>query len=225
MTYLFSYWWLLIPAIIVGVIAQNRVRSTYKKYSKVKIQSQVSGRKIAEYILDTHNIGDVRIEPVSGQMTDHYDPRSKTLRLSDGVYRGTSVAAAGIAAHEAGHAIQHARSYAPLALRNTVHPVASFGSKLGPILVIGGLILGAYPILIDIGIILFAFAVVFTLVTLPIEFNASKRAVRILSGTGSLTGGEVEGAKKVLSAAAMTYVASALASVLTLLRLVLLSRR
>jgi uncharacterized protein len=225
MTYLFSYWWLLIPAILLGVIAQNRVRSTYRKYSKVKIQSNVSGRRIAEYILQTHNIGDVKIEPVSGNLTDHYDPRSKTLRLSEGVYRGTSVAAAGIAAHEAGHAIQHARSYTPLTLRNTVHPVASFGSKLGPILVIGGLILGAYPVLIDIGIILFSFAVVFTLITLPIEFNASKRAVRILSGTGSLTGGEVEGAKKVLSAAAMTYVASALASVLTLLRLVLLSRR
>ncbi len=225
MTYLFSYWWLLIPAILLGVIAQNRVRSTYRKYSKVKIQSNVSGRRIAEYILQTHNIGDVKIEPVSGNLTDHYDPRSKTLRLSEGVYRGTSVAAAGIAAHEAGHAIQHARSYTPLTLRNTVHPVASFGSKLGPILVIGGLILGAYPVLIDIGIILFSFAVVFTLITLPIEFNASKRAVRILSGTGSLTGGEVEGAKKVLSAAAMTYVASALASILTLLRLVLLSRR
>lgn len=225
MTYLFSYWWLLIPAILLGLIAQNRVRSTYRKYSKVKIQSNVSGRRIAEYILQTHNIGAVKIEPVSGNLTDHYDPRSKTLRLSEGVYRGTSVAAAGIAAHEAGHAIQHARSYTPLTLRNTVHPVASFGSKLGPILVIGGLILGAYPVLIDIGIILFSFAVVFTLITLPIEFNASKRAVRILSGTGSLTGGEVEGAKKVLSAAAMTYVASALASVLTLLRLVLLSRR
>lgn len=225
MTYLFSYWWLLIPAILLGVIAQNRVRSTYNKYSKVKIKSNVSGRQIAEYILNTHNIGGVKIEPVSGKLTDHYDPRSKTLRLSEGVYRGTSVAAAGIAAHEAGHAIQHARSYVPVTLRNTVHPLASFGSKLGPILVIGGLILGAYPVLIDIGIILFSFAVVFTLVTLPIEFNASKRAVRILSGTGSLTGGEVDGAKKVLSAAAMTYVASALASVLTLLRLVLLSRR
>jgi uncharacterized protein len=151
-------------------------------------------------------------------------PRAKELRLSTNVHNGTDVAALGIAAHEAGHALQHARSYAPIAVRNTVYPAANFGSNLGPIIVIGGLFLGSVPFLINLGIILFAFAVAFTILTLPIEFNASGRAIRILQKSGAMTERELSGAKKVLRAAAMTYVASALASVLTLLRLILLSR-
>lgn len=224
MELLFSYWWLLLPAIIFGFIAQMRVKNTYKEQRKFKTEKNISGVKMARWILDTNNLQHVRIEKVSGNLTDHYDPRSQVLRLSQNVYGGTDVAALGIAAHEAGHAIQHARSYAPIALRNTVYPVASFGSNLGPILVIGGLFLGSIPILINIGIILFAVAVAFTLITLPVEFNASGRAMRILEKSGAMTPREMTGARKVLSAAAMTYVASALASVLTLVRLILLSQ-
>jgi uncharacterized protein len=224
MELLFSYWWLLLPAIVFGFIAQMRVKNTYKEQRKFKTEKNISGVKMARWILDTNNLQHVRIEKVSGNLTDHYDPRSQVLRLSRNVYGGTDVAALGIAAHEAGHAIQHARSYAPIALRNTVYPIASFGSNLGPILVIGGLFLGSIPVLINIGIILFAFAVAFTLITLPVEFNASGRAIRILEKSGAMTPRELTGARKVLSAAAMTYVASALASVLTLVRLILLSQ-
>lgn len=224
MAFVFSYWWLIIPAIVLGFIAQSRVRSTYRKYSKVKTRNGISGAEMGRYILDSHNLGDVSIEPISGTLTDHYDPRRKKLGLSEGVYGGKSVAALGIAAHEAGHAIQHARSFTPLTIRNFLYPISSFGSKLGPILVIAGLFLGSIPVLIDIGIILFSFAVVFTVITLPVEFNASANAVNVLSKSGRVTAEELQGAKKVLNAAALTYVASALASVLTLVRLILLSR-
>ena len=224
MIYWFQYWWLLIPAIVLGFIAQSMVRGTYAKYSKVGSRSGMSGAGLARRILDANHLQEVPIEEVGGVLTDHYDPRSRTLRLSKNISRGRSVAALGIAAHESGHAIQHSLSYAPLAIRNTVYPVASFGSKLGPIAVIGGLILGVAEPLITIGIALFAFAVIFSFLTLPVEFNASSRALRLLSSSGVVTQDELVGARKVLNAAAMTYVASALASVLTLVRLVLLSR-
>jgi len=220
----FPYWWLLIPATILGMIAQSRVRSTYNKYRKYRTRKNISGAEMARMILDNNNLYDIPIEEIPGQLTDHYDPRSRILRLSTNVYRGTHIAALGIAAHEAGHAIQHARSYFPLAVRNSVYPVASFGSNLGPILVIAGLFFGFFQPLITLGIILFAFAVVFSLITLPIEFNASNQAVKILQKSGAVNQAELEGAKSVLSAAALTYVASALASVLTLARLILLSR-
>lgn len=225
MVYFFQYWWLLIPAIVLGFVAQSMVRNTYTKYSKVSTRSGLSGADLARRILDSNGLHEVGVEEVAGQLTDHYDPRSRTLRLSRGVGRGRSVAALGIAAHESGHALQHSRSYTPLAIRNTVYPVASFGSKLGPLIVLAGLIFGLAGPLVTAGIVLFAFAVVFSLLTLPVEFNASSRALRLLSSSGSMTRDELEGARKVLNAAAMTYVASALASVLTLLRLVLLSRR
>ena len=224
MLYWFQYWWLLVPAIIFGFIAQMMVRNTYTKYAKIGTQSGLSGAEMARRILDSNNLRDVPVEEVAGRLTDHYDPRTRTLRLSRSVRQGRSVAALGIAAHESGHAIQHSRSYVPLAIRNTVYPVASFGSRLGPLIVLGGLIFGIAGPLITIGIALFAFAVFFSILTLPVELNASARAMRILSSSGVMTSDELVGARKVLNAAAMTYVASALASVLTLLRLVLLSR-
>ena len=225
MAYWFQYWWLLIPAIVLGMIAQSMVRSNYAKYKKVGTRSGITGAELARRILDAQNLQNVPVQDVAGELTDHYDPRSRTLRLSRSVGRGRSVAALGIAAHESGHAIQHSRSYAPLAIRNTVYPVASFGSKLGPIVVLGGLLFGIGEPLITIGIVLFAVAVAFSILTLPVEFNASSRAMQLLEGSGTMTQGELEGARKVLNAAAMTYVAAALASVLTLLRLVLISRR
>ena len=225
MAYWFQYWWLLIPAIVLGMIAQSMVRSTYAKYKKVGTRSGITGAELARRILDAQNLQDVPVQDVAGELTDHYDPRSRTLRLSRSVGRGRSVAALGIAAHESGHAIQHSRSYAPLAIRNTVYPVASFGSKLGPIVVLEGLLFGIGEPLITIGIVLFAVAVAFSILTLPVEFNASSRAMQLLEGSGTMTQGELKGARKVLNAAAMTYVAAALASVLTLLRLVLISRR
>ena len=220
----FPYWWLLIPAILLGIIAQYSVRSTYNRYSKYKTRGGMTGAELARTVLDNYGLKRVPIERVAGTLSDHYDPRRKVLRLSRGVHDSRSVAALGIAAHESGHAIQHSRSYFPLAVRNTVYPVASFGSKLGPILVIGGFVFGAFEALITIGIILFSFAVLFSIITLPIEFNASNNAMAILRKSGVMNSSELTGAKRVLSAAAFTYVASALASVLTLLRLVLLSR-
>ena len=224
MYYWFQYWWLLIPAIVLGFVAQSMVKNTYLKFAKVATKSGMSGAQLARRILDTHGLQDVAIEEIPGELTDHYDPRTRTLGLSRNIGRGRSVAALGIAAHESGHAVQHSRSYVPLSIRNAIYPVASFGSKLGPLVVLVGLVFGLAEPLITIGIALFAFAVFFSVITLPVEFNASSRALRYLSTSGTVSGDEITGARKVLNAAAMTYVASALASVLTLLRLVLLSR-
>jgi Zn-dependent membrane protease YugP len=223
--FLFQYWWILLPAILLGIIAQMSVRGTYQKYRQVKTRSGLTGAQAARRILDEYGLKAVPVEPVQGELTDHYDPRSKTLRLSEGVFRGDNVAALGIAAHETGHAIQHARSYFPLAVRSTIYPVASFGSKLGPIIVLGGLFFGFNQLLISIGIVLFAIAVVFSIVTLPVEFNASTNAIGVLRRSGLLNEQELRGARSVLNAAALTYVAAALASVLTLVRLLMLSRR
>lgn len=221
----FPYWWLVIPAILLTLFAQARVQGTFRKYKDVRVRSGMTGADVARRILDTYELRQIPVKSVQGQLTDHYDPRSKTVRLSEAVIRDDSVAAVGVAAHETGHAIQHAQRYTPLNLRNTIYPVASFGSSLGPILVIGGLIFGSVDILINAGIILFSAAVAFSVLTLPVEFNASARAIRILRTSGSLTERELDGAKSVLNAAALTYVASTLTAVLTLLRLVLLSRR
>ncbi len=223
--YFFSYWWMLLPAIVLGFIAQSMVRSTYARYREVRTRGGITGAEVAQRILSENGVKGVPVEMVSGDLTDHYDPRSRTLRLSQGVYSGTNVAALGVAAHETGHAIQHSRAYFPLTVRNSVYPVASFGSNLGPIIVFGGLLLGIGEPFITIGIVLFGFAVAFSLLTLPVEFNASGRALRILSRGGYLTAEELKGARSVLNAAAMTYVAAALASVLTLLRLLMLRGR
>jgi len=215
---------LVVPTIILSLWAQFKVKSTFSKYSSVKCAKGISGAQAAEFLMQVNNINNVKVERVSGSLTDHYDPGHRVLRLSDPVYGETSLSAVGVAAHETGHAIQHARGYGPLGLRSTLVPVANIGSSMGPWIAMAGLVLSFQPLL-TIGIILFAGAVAFYLITLPVEFNASSRALAILSQNQVLTADELKGVKKVLSAAAMTYVASALTALMSLLRLILLSRR
>ena len=216
---------LVVPTLIFSMIAQFMVKSTFSKYSRVRCSKSISGRDAALLLLKANSINDVAIEPVRGSLSDHYDPGAKKLRLSEPVFGQPSIAAVGVAAHEAGHAIQHARGYGPLILRSTLVPVANIGSSLGPLLVIAGLFFSHFSFLINIGIILFGGAVVFYIITLPVEFNASARALALLRSSNVLTPQELEGAKKVLTAAALTYVASALTAIMSLLRLVLISRR
>ncbi len=229
MYYLGQYWWLLVPGMLLSLIAQWKVKSTYNKYKQVQTRKGVTGAETARYILKAYNINSVRVEQTGGVLTDHYSPHEGVIRLSSAVYNGTDIAALGVAAHEVGHAIQYDKSYFPISIRNTIFPVASLGSNLGYILVILGALFGSMgglsQMLILAGIALFSFFVFFTIVTLPVEFDASNRAIKILSGAGFLNGEEIAGAKKVLGAAAMTYVASAISAVLNLLRLVLMSRR
>jgi Zn-dependent membrane protease YugP len=213
---------LVIPAFLFALYAQFKVKNTFNKYRRVMNSRGFTGADVARTILDRNGMHDVVVEPVRGQLTDHYDPRTKVVRLSETVYSSDSVAALGVAAHETGHAIQHNERYAPLALRSSLVPVAGVGSSFGPYLAIFGLIL-SIDSLVSIGIILYAVAVAFYLVTLPVEFNASSRAIRALETTGILTIDEIGPAKKVLSAAAMTYVASAAVAIASLLRLVLLA--
>ena len=215
--------------VVIGLVlclgASFMVKVTYKKYSEVYPMRHITGAEAAQRILQNAGITDVRIEQVDGELTDHYDPRAKVLRLSQLNYNTSSVAAIGVAAHEAGHAVQHKVGYFPLKFRNAILPVANLGSQLGVPLVLIGLIFSFGDTLINIGIILFAFAVLFQVVTLPVEFNASRRAVKLLENQDILQGEELSGCKKVLSAAAMTYVAAAASSALQLLRLVLLGGR
>lgn len=213
---------LVLIGVVISLWASGRVNSTYAKYSRVRSMSGMTGAQAAERILHAAGIYDVRIEHVSGKLTDHYDPRSRVLRLSDAVYGSASVAAIGVAAHECGHAVQDKESYAPLKLRGALVPVANIGTQAAWPIIILGLILGSSQFLINLGIILFSLGVLFQLVTLPVEFNASSRALKMLGDTGILYADEVHQTKKVLSAAAMTYVAAAAASILSLLRLVLL---
>lgn len=215
---------LVVPTLILALWAQSAVQSTFSRFSKKMNARGITGAQAAQFLLRANNITDVRIERVSGHLTDHYDPSSKVLRLSDSVYGQSSIAAVGVAAHETGHAIQHAVGYGPLVLRGTLVPIAQIGSGAGPALAIAGLIFGI-PLLINIGILLFTGAVLFYLVTLPVEFNASKRAVAILAKTNTLSPTEIDGVKKVLTAAAMTYLASALTAIANLVRLILISRR
>ena len=215
--------------VIIGLVlclgASAMVKVTYNRYKEVYPARFITGAEVAERILRSAGIVDVRIEPVSGELTDHYDPREKVLRLSQENFHTSSVAAIGVAAHEVGHAIQHNKGYFPLKFRNSILPVANLGSQLGVPLVLIGLVFGAGDTLINLGIILFAFAVLFQVVTLPVEFNASRRAVKMLGEQGILYGEELSGCKKVLTAAAMTYVAAAASSALQLLRLVILGGR
>lgn len=219
-TYIF-----VLIGVILSLIAQAGVTRTFSKFSRVGNQRGITGAEAAERVLHGAGIYNVRIEHISGNLTDHYDPKNKVLRLSDSVYGSSSVAAVGVAAHECGHAIQHAKGYAPLQLRSVLVPVANFGSKIAwPLILIGLLFTsGTYSVLIDIGIIAFSFAVLFHIVTLPVEFNASNRAIRVIADTGMMQGEEIKGARKVLNAAAMTYVASAATAILQLLRIVLLT--
>lgn len=218
-----TYVLVLIGAVIC-MIASARVKSTYNKYSQYRSASGMTGAEAAQRILNSAGIYDVTIQHISGNLTDNYNPSAKTLNLSDAVYNSTSVAAVGVAAHECGHAIQHQHSYFPLTLRSAIVPVANLGSTLAwPLILIGLLFTrntGAF--FIDLGIICFSFAVIFQLVTLPVEFNASARALRILGEQGILSESELPYTRKVLKAAALTYVASAAAGILQLLRLVLL---
>ena len=215
---------LVLAGVILCVIASANVNQTYKKYSTVGNVRHMTAEQAARTILDRAGISQVKIERVGGNLTDNYDPRSKVLRLSETVYGSESVAAIGVAAHECGHAIQDDVGYVPIKIRGAIVPVVSLGSALCWPLFLIGLLMGA-PGLVNAGIILFSLVVAFQLVTLPVEFNASGRALRILDGAGILEGNELQGAGKVLRAAALTYVASALSSILQLLRLVLLSGR
>lgn len=215
-----TYLLILIGAVIC-MIASARVRTTYSKYENIASMTGLTGAQAAERILASEGITDVRIGRVSGTLSDHYDPRNKTLNLSDSVYRSTSVAAIGVAAHECGHAIQDYRGYFPLNFRGALVPVANFGSTIAwPLIVIGFFLNG--PLLVQIGIVFFSLAVLFQLVTLPVEFNASRRAMNKLEVLGILGDRELRMTGKVLRAAALTYVASAAAGILQLLRLIIL---
>lgn len=213
---------LVIIAAIFSIWASMRVNSTFNKYSKVRSMTGMTGAQAAQRLLNQAGIYDVTIEQVRGNLTDHYDPSGKVLRLSDATYGSASVAAIGVAAHECGHAIQHQEGYTPLKLRSALVPAANIGSRLGIPIIILGLIFGSGGLLVQVGIWVFSLAVLFQLVTLPVEFNASGRAVRLLDQYGILAGNEVGECRKVLNAAALTYVAAAAASILQLLRLVLL---
>lgn len=213
---------LIIIGAVICLIASARLKSTYAKYAKVRAMSGMTGAETAEKILHYSGIYDVRIEHVAGELTDHYDPANKVLRLSDTTYGARSVAAVGVAAHECGHAVQHARNYVPLTIRKSLVPVINIGSTLSWPMIILGIILGYNTVLIHLGIILFSLAVLFQLVTLPVEFNASGRALVLLRDTGILYEDEVNSARKVLKAAALTYVAGAASTILQLLRLILL---
>lgn len=212
---------LVLIGALISMWASGRVQSTFQKYSRVRSMSGMTGAEAAKRLLHSQGIYDVTVQAVRGNLTDHYDPRTKTVNLSEAVYSQTSVAAIGVAAHECGHAMQDNVGYAPLKLRGAFVPVANFGSKLSWPLILIGLLLGASSFL-QIGIWMFTLAVLFQLITLPVEFNASGRAVRLLGDVGILQGEEVDQTRKVLGAAALTYVAAAAASILQLLRLVIL---
>ena len=213
---------LIILAFLISALVSAKMNATFSKYSKVRSYCGMTGAQAAQRILSSAGIYDVRIEHVSGKLTDHYDPSNKVLRLSDAVYGNTSIAAIGVAAHECGHAVQHARNYVPLSVRSAIVPVANFGSQLSWPLFLAGLIFSFRPLLM-IGILLFCAALLFQIVTLPVEFNASARALRMLDETGIMGRQEIRGTKKVLRAAAMTYVATVIGSLLQLLRLLILS--
>ena len=215
---------LLIAGAVITSIARSKLNMTYSKYAAVQSRTGVTGAETARRILAANGIFDVTVQPVSGSLTDHYNPKDKTLNLSEGIYGSSSIAAIGVAAHECGHAIQDSTEYAPLRFRTAIVPVVNFGSKLAIPCILAGLLFGAggLSVLIEVGIILFALTVFFQLVTLPVEYNASSRALTQIETLGLVTPDEKSGAKSVLSAAALTYVASALASILSLLRLSIL---
>ena len=212
---------LIIIGVIICSIASMRVKSTFSKYSGMRNHMGLTGAQAAERVLHGAGIYDVRIERVAGNLTDHYDPRTKTVSLSEDIYGRNSLAAVGVAAHECGHAIQDATNYAPLNIRSAIVPAANIGSQLSWPLFIAGLIFSIDP-LVTLGIVLFSLAVLFQLVTLPVEFDASARAMRVLDSLGILYGDEIKGARKVLSAAALTYVAAVVSTALQVFRLVLL---
>lgn len=216
---------LVLIGVVLCMLASNRVNRVFQKYDRVRSHTGMTGREAAERILCANGIYDVQVQHVSGKLTDHYDPRNKVLRLSDATYASSSVAAIGVAAHECGHAVQHAVGYAPLQIRGALVPVANFGSTLAWPLILIGLFMNNQTagLLINAGILLFSGAVLFQIVTLPVEFNASGRAVRTLESSGMLYEDEVKQTKEVLGAAALTYVASTASMILQLLRLILIT--
>lgn len=216
---------LLVPALLLTVYAQIRVSSTFNKYSKVRSGRGLTGAEGARLLLDSNGLQSVTIEMVEGKLSDHYDPRSRTLRLSRDVAESASLASLGVAAHESGHAVQHAEGYGPMKLRSLLVPAANIGSNLGYILFLAGLIFFRSPLLVNLGILFFSAAVLFTVVTLPVELDASRRALAALSEKGILVSNEIDGARAVLRAAALTYVAAALMAILNLVRMILISRR
>mgnify|MGYP000958007718 FL=1 len=224
------YYWdptyiLVVIGAVICMIASARVKGTFNKYSQLRSRSGMNGAQVAQRVLQAAGIYDVQVRHVSGSLTDHYDPRTKTVNLSDPVYNATSVAALGVAAHECGHAIQHAKSYAPLSIRSALVPIANFGSMLAwPVILIGLLFnTRSSGLIIDIGILLFSAAVLFQLVTLPVEFDASRRALVMLRTQGILADDELKYTRRVLKSAALTYVASAAAAILQLLRIILIT--
>lgn len=222
----FDYYYLIlvVPTLIFAVFTQIWLKNTYKKYSGLRNAKGLTGADAAMNVLRHYQIYDVKIEHISGRMTDHYDPRTKVIRLSDGVYNGTSIAAVGIACHEAGHAAQHANGYVPIKIRNAIIPICNIGSMAGIPLAIIGLFLSS-ELLINVGLLLYSFVAIFQLATLPVEFNASARAISVIKDSGMLMADEVPGARKMLTAAAMTYVAALATSLANLLRLLLIFGR
>lgn len=220
---------LVLPMVMLSLVAQGMVSSRFKKYSKVRVSNNLTATEAVRQILDDNGLYHVKIEAVKGNLTDHFDPRANVIRLSDSVRNSASVAAVGVAAHEAGHAVQYAKGYAPIKFRNSLVPIANLGSQLSiPLVILGLVLLGMESVfgtfIVYLGIALFSLAVLFQLVTLPVEFDASNRAIKTLSSNGYLAAGEVGMVKKVLSAAALTYVAAAATSVMQLLRLILIAR-
>lgn len=222
MYYNLDYLIYILPGFLLALYAQSKIRANFDKYSRVTNREGLTGRSVAEAILRNHGIYDVTIDRVRGSLTDHYDPSHKVLRLSEPVYDSTSIAALGIAAHECGHAIQHHESYAPLSMRNAIVPAANLGSNLSFIFILIGLF--AFEPLLKLGIALFAITVLFQLLTLPVEYNASHRA-KVILADGILSGEEMVGVERILSAAAMTYVASLLTAIGTLMRFISMGRR
>ena len=214
------YWIILVPAMLIALLAQINVSSTFNRYSRIASRRGLTGAQAAQEVLRAHGVYGVRIERVAGRLSDHYDPRSNVIRLSDGVYSSTSIASVGVAAHEAGHAVQYAQAYGPIKLRGAIIPVCNFSSQISILLIVLGFALYSRP-LFAVGVVLFAVAAFFQVVTLPVEFNASRRAIQSLQSTHLLDDQELRGAKKVLGAAAMTYVAALLVSIAQLLRFVL----
>lgn len=215
---------LILPAIILAAYAQSKVSSTFSKYLRVMNSYGHTGYDVARRILDANGLQNIPIERVGGRLSDHYDPRKRVLRLSQDVYNSNSLASVGVAAHECGHAIQHSEGYAPLVVRNAIAPIASFGSQASWLFIIAGFIF-SWVDLIDIGILLFASAVLFQVITLPVEFNASKRAIALLEGNGLVPSNEIGPSREVLKAAALTYVAATFTAVMQLLRLFVLRGR
>ena len=226
-SYLYYYDWtyllIMLPCIVLTIICQINVNTTFNKYSKIRNSRNMTGAQAAEYVLRANGVTGVQIMQVAGNLTDHFDPRSNVIRLSDNVYNSNSIAAVGVACHEAGHAVQHAQGYVPNKIRSAILPVANIGSKLSWIFIVLGLASSIFQVLLYVGIVFFAASVLFTLATLPVEFNASSRALACIRDNDLLSTDEYKGARRTLQAAAMTYVAAAATALLQLLRLILLA--